>query len=462
MTRVQLTLWFLAAALAVLVACVVPEAVRTIPEGQLYFPTGILYAPGEAEDGGFLFVASSNFDRRYTRGRLTGIDLGGLSCAAADAGPCLPAFPAPVAAAIDIPSLGKIDEKGLASLAGEMDGIPIPAGGPFRILVPSRAEGSPLQVVDTTRERMACQGEGATTDCSVGAISLEANRLTPTGLPRAPSPFSVSISRADGEAYVTSLQPADSPVASNTNLQSFVVKLDALAPAPAVTDESFISLLTSVPTNSVVLGQRYAYASGQQGLALRLIDRRTGKLFNALVESNFNQMDTRGLALGPADESTLYLVSRRPDALLVLAIRNPSSDAPLLSMSHAELLPLGASQVRTIAKRSGGHLALVTCVGTQSYDAVGSAMGSLLIWDAAAGRFVAELSGFGFQPYGLAVQPIGQGARLYVGLFGEGRIAVIDLPDLDRPEDIRLVARLGTSHVCVVNPSASGCTETSP
>lgn len=460
MTRAQVMAPVLAAALA---SCVSPESIRTIPEGQLYFPTGMIYAPGETEEAGFLFVASSNFDRRYTTGRLTGIDLSSLACGAAPAGACVPAFPAPAAPPVDVPGLGTIDEKGLASLAGELDGIKLPLGGPFRILIPSRAEGSFLQVVDTTREQIACTGEGATEDCAEGAISLEANRLSSSGVPRAPAPFSVSIA-PDGDAFVTSLQPADSPAASNTNLQSYAVRLNALN--PAVANANFI-FMGALPTNSVAVGGRYAYLSGQQSQSLRLIDRTTGQVAIPTLawrpaESDFNLIDTRGLALSP-DESSLYLVTRRPDALLVLRVGGPLTSAPALSLAEAELLPLGASQVRVLPKPGGlGNLALVTTIGTQSYDAVGSSQGSLLVWDDAAGAFVAELNGFGFQPYGLALQPIGNGARVYVGLFGEGRIAVVDLPDLNRPEDLRLVARLGTSHACVVNPSARGCTEASP
>ena len=450
MTRSTLTRWLLPAAFAASLACQAPEAARPIPDGELYFPSGMFFArPAAAPaEAGTLFVASSNFDRRYSNGRLTGIDITKLA---------IPAFPAPAGAApVDVSSLGTIDEKDLASLAGELDGIETPTG--FRLIVPSRAEGSLLQLMDTSGERITCLGDPASNDCSVGATSLEANRLTSTGVPRASAPFSVSISKPDGETYLTSLQQVDSPAASGQNPTVYALKLNVFT--PDITNDNFIDL-GLVRSESVRMGHRYAFMTGAQTLALRLIDRGTGKLLNAFVESNVNILDTRGLALA-SDESEVFVLSRNPDALLVMSARGTDTDAPVLSLTHVELLPLGASQVVSLDKPSGGRVVFVTCLGTQSYDATGQAQGSLIVYDSKAGQPVATLTGFGFAPYGLAVQPIGPGARFYVGLFGEGRIAVVDVPNLENPEDIRLVARLGTSHVCTVNPGSRGCTNPSP
>lgn len=469
MTRATLTRWLLPAALAASLACESPQAARPIPDGQIYFPTGMFFAhPAAApETSGALFVASSNFDRRYGNGRITGIDVSSLACGTAAAGACVPAFPAPATAApVDIDSLGTIDEKDLASLAGELDGIETDSG--FRLIVPSRAEGSPLQLMDTSGQQITCLG-GDATDCSVGARSLEYNRLTSTGVPRAPAPFSVSISKLQddpafpdrhrGDTFVTSLQPADSPAASGTNPAVYTVRLNVLD--PQIDDSSFLNL-GLIRSESVRMGRKYAFMTGAQSLELRLIDRDTTKLLNAFVESNVNVLDTRGLDLA-SDESEVFLLSRNPDALLVMSARGTFTDTPVMALTHVELLPLGASQVRALDKGSGGgRVVFVTCLGTQSYDATGQAQGSLVVFDSEAGQPVATLTGFGFSPYGLAVQTIGPGARLYVGLFGEGRIAVVDVPNLQNPEDIRLVARLGASHVCTVNPGSRGCTNPSP
>lgn len=476
MTRATLTRWLPAAAAAASLACQAPPSARPIPDGQIYFPTGMFFAhPAAApETAGSLFVASSNFDRRYTNGRIAGIDVTSLG---------LPAFPAPlVTDPANIPSItslgiNDLNQKEIASLAGEIDGIET-APGVFRLIVPSRAEGSPLQLMDFADGAITCLGDPGSGDCSVGAPSLEYNRLTSTGVPRAPAPFSVSISklpddpafpnRHRGDTFVTSLQPADSPAASATNLAVYTVKLDALD--PNVTNDSFLNL-GLIRTESVRMGSRYVFMTGAQSLELRLIDRDsiqkdpvTGivnyKLFNAQVEANVNTLDTRGLDVS-SDEKEVFVLSRNPDALLAMSARGTDTATPVLSLTHVELLPLGASAVRALDKPSGGRVVFVTCLGTQSYDATGQAQGSLIVFDSEAGQPVATLTGFGFAPYGLAVQTIGQGARLYVGLFGEGRIAVVDVPNLENPEDIRLVARLGTYDVCTINPGSRGCTNPS-
>ena len=469
-----------ALAAAAALACGAPPSLRAMPQGQLYFPTGMFFArpAGAPERSGALFVASSNFDRRYGTGRLSGIDVSALACGVAPAGACVPDFPAPRAAVIDIVSLGGPVEKGLASLAGEMDGIEDPAvPGTFRLVIPSRAEGSPLQIADATGAEIACAGDPSAEDCSAAAFSLEANRLVGAGVPRAPAPFSASIYKGPdvpnttgtgppflvetGDTFVTSLQVADSPAASGQGFRAYAVSLNVLDDE-VVSDDSFLQLGLS-PTESVAMGQRYAFMSGPQSVALRMVDHwsESPRVINSTVEGQFNLLDTRGLALAP-DESQLFLVVRRPDALLALRVRGGLGDFPSLGVIHAQLLPLGASQVRVVDKPSGGHVAFISCVGTQSYDAVGSSQGALVVWDDASAKVVSLLDGFGFQPYGLAIQTIGGGARVYIGLFGEGRIAVVDVPDLDAPDDVRLVARLGTSHVCTVNPSALGCTETTP
>jgi hypothetical protein len=47
------------------------------------------------------------------------------------------------------------------------------------------------------------------------------------------------------------------------------------------------------------------------------------------------------------------------------------------------------------------------------------------------------------RPFGLDVQREGNSARVFASNFGDGRISVIDIPNLDSPQDARLVAYLG-------------------
>ena len=52
----------------------------------------------------------------------------------------------------------------------------------------------------------------------------------------------------------------------------------------------------------------------------------------------------------------------------------------------------------------------------------------------------------------------GNAARVFVSNFGDGRISVIDLPDLGRPQGARLVAHLGPQQLCLTRGATSpGC-----
>ena len=78
-----------------------------------------------------------------------------------------------------------------------------------------------------------------------------------------------------------------------------------------------------------------------------------------------------------------------------------------------------------------------------------SSAGVLVIYDDERGDIVAQVEGVGLQPGSFTVDPRPNGARVYVSNFTDGRVAVIDLPDLDAPQGARVVARLGSSQVCL-------------
>jgi hypothetical protein len=74
------------------------------------------------------------------------------------------------------------------------------------------------------------------------------------------------------------------------------------------------------------------------------------------------------------------------------------------------------------------------------------------------GELVAHVPAVGIQPFGVAVDRRGSGARLYLSNFGDGRVAVVDIPDLARPQDARLVAHLGQSQLCLTRSTqTAGC-----
>jgi hypothetical protein len=408
-------------------------------------------APGVAAgDPGYLYVVSSNFDRRFRSGKVTGIKLADLGLPPIGGGGSEP---------LSLESLGTIDERSVASLSGEMAGVASGPGGQVRLLIPSRAEGSLLQAVDAQRETLSCPF-GDPEDCSVGAPSLVANERTATGKPRAPDPLAVAISQdGEPEAYVTHLALADSPTLSGTNYEGYVVRVNPFD--LTVANESFISIGLGSST-AVAVGRRYAYVTGHLSALLRLVDRRANMegrhvVQNPVLESFFRVADARGVALSssPAGER-IYLLGRRPDTLMVVHVPDPESDLPTLNIVHADLLEtVGASQVKVIERPGRGNLAVISFIGTGAIDARGPSQGALAIYDEDAGQVVVQRSAFGLEPHGLAIQREGQGARIYVGLFGEGRLAVFDMPDVLRPQELKLVAWVGKSQACLTDESGA-------
>jgi len=96
---------------------------------------------------------------------------------------------------------------------------------------------------------------------------------------------------------------------------------------------------------------------------------------------------------------------------------------------------------------------------------VAQGSGSLAIYDEGIGQLVAEVKGLGVQPSQLAVDLRAgtvdgnsvEQARVYVSNFGDGRVAVVDLPDLARPEDARVVAYLGRRQDDVQSQHSNTC-----
>lgn len=435
------------------VACQVQNAPRPHPRGRFYFPTGVVHQAAPSADG-ILFVANSNFDKRFDFGAVTAVRLSNV-----DEGRGLPPIGAPVPAegprSILSLGVGEASQVEIESLAGEMEKFLLPSGA-TRLFVPSRAEGAYLQAIDSVGDELFCQGSGEEggargTTCSLTAPSLTALEKTKEAKPRAPAPIGVGISR-EGDVFVTHAKQADDPPESNKNLEAYVVTLDA--EEPSVTAESFISLGAGAGS-SVAVGQRYAFVSGRYmspaADLVRLVDRtQRGNVLHSRLEFDFLVADARGIALS-ADERRLYLLARSPDLLLVIDLQDPANDAPGLRVVSSVPIGAGPNQVKVIGRSGRGDLLAVTC----------SNSGSVVIYDAEAQAVTAQVFGVGDQPYGIAVDHRGSAARLYVTDFGDGRVAVIDLPDLSRSDDARLVAHLGATQTCYTDEKGEPC-ETVP
>lgn len=474
--------FFVAATLAALVwATGCPSNVLTAPlppSGQFYFPTGLAHVDSDVSPDGVLFVANANFDKRFSSGSVMALNLSRVG---------LPAFGAPVSnmGPVQLPALAA-DDAGIvliSSFAGEMATLDL-GGGRTRLFIPARSEGMKFHAIDADPLSSAgaspvlhCstpEGTGPS-DCATNAPSLAPIQFSQSqiGVPRAPGPFGVAVrvrscaitacpqgSCVDGrcvtrnpagaaeplaDVFVTHLEQADSPLASGLNARGYLVRL--ASQGPTVTEKSFINLGAGA-TNSVVGGSRFVFMSGRglspTGNLLRLVDPETFSsdggtlLYYAGLETSFRAVEARGLALS-SNEGRVYLATRLPDALVVASISDPQSQTPLIEVTRTISLPSGPNEVKVLSRPGRSDLVLISCTGAQA----------VAIYDDDVGDLVGQVNGVGLSPFDIAIDRRGAGARLYVSDFEDGRVAVIDIPDLNRPQDARLVAHLGGQQLCL-------------
>jgi hypothetical protein len=283
----------------------------------------------------------------------------------------------------------------------------------------------------------------------VGA-SLVYNELSPTGVPRADSPMTAGF--GNGIVWVTSGRQSDSPRFSNMTFNDYVVRMPAAD--LHVEDSDFVGLGAG-STQAVATGQRWTYFSGRfpgnivNPPLVRMVDSvffdgGFPVLFPGL-ENDVHIGDARGIAIS-SDESRLFLAGRQvatvgDDLLIIANIVNPTSDAPSVTFSNSVPVPTEPDMVKTISRGPGrADLAVVVSAGA----------GTLSIYDDERKDISVTLDGVGLQPGSFAINRNGPNSvRIYVSAFTNGIVSVVDVPDLDAPETARVVARLGTSQVCL-------------
>lgn len=474
-----------------LAACPAPVARTRQPADRFYGPTGLVHLerPGLAE--GVLVVASSNFDKRYEGGSLMALVLDRVA---------LPPFGAPVpeAGPVQLEAIGVRSEAAVmvSSFTGPAVAWSVDAGLD-RIFVASRSEGMRLHAVDVVASPTEDGGVALRCHTTVGGddrdCASRAESLTPPefefegdGLPRAPSPFAVAIrARACGasaaaggscrpgstcvegvcvddasgerlgDLWITHLALADSPAGSATaetllsNGRAFAVRLESRR--PAVSADAFVELgVGQGATSYVALGARWAYLSGVGRVAsndlLRMVERSDARVvLGSQLKPAYRAGEARGVGLS-ADERRLYLATRAPDALVVADIAGGGTGArPTVQVQRAVALPAGATELLVLPRTGRGDVVAVTS----------SSAGTLALYDDDVGAVVALVTGIGAQPLSIAAQRRGGGARLFVSNFGDGRVAVVDVVDLDRPHEARLVAHLGARQACLGGDAAS-------
>jgi len=451
------------------VACSEAEP-RPPPTDRFVFPSGIHHRPVEGSTNGVLYVSNANFDRCFDQGTVMAVDLDQVGVEG-NRLPSIASATAPAAPVETITQLNVAPESRvfIQSYAGELAFWPRPDAAP-RIFVTARADGDFLHYIDVPEPtRLSCVGS-TSDNCLEGALSLTSLPGQVKDLPRAPAPFGVSVG-AEGDVWVTHLSAADSPARSagtqGSTYESYVVRLAGDSPGISTSDFFPLSLpdLPQGGSNSVISDARYVFVSGRfQGnpsvarrFLLRVLDKTNpSRVIDPGLDLSFAANDARGLALTegatPDSPRRLYMAVRSPDSLLIVNAEGLSTDSPRLTVVGSAPLPNGPTEVRLVKRDSGSDLVLVSC----------SDAGVVAVYDPDVGQVVAQVpvgqvqGTESPQPFGLAVQKQGNAARVFVSNFGDGRISVIDIPDLTSPQQARLVAYLGARQD--VGQSAT-CTE---
>ena len=482
-------------ALLLTAACNQDLKARPPVETRLYYPTGLAFVPPSDLDGGLgrIYVANSNFDRRFDIGWVTAID---LEAVRTPDGRSLPVPGAPIAPPPDggsdegrpVPYTNIATTPDSIVTIADFAGLATVNDAGTTLFIPSRSEGDELAVMDVSLQPdggvpLRCYFSGGK-DCTQDALRLALNN-TPgdLGIPAAPQPYSVTLAPDTDEIYVTHLRPASSPAQSFNNLENYLVTLhqadlDAARASWSadggyiVPDEAF-STIGRGPSNSIVVAPPldggvggFLYISGRAKLVstdpdvlIRVIDRQSNLIAFPQLQLVWASLDARGLQLLRRPQGDrLYLAADNPATLLIVDLVAPNLAylAPSFSLVRAVPLPEGPNDVQLLTRPGHAPLVVVSC----------SVDGSLAFYDDDLGQIAALVPGVGAVPFAIAIDRRTDWARLYVSNFGDGRIAVVDVPLTPQASDgrlaPRLVAHIGTKQFCLVATDDRNCVDNTP
>jgi hypothetical protein len=441
---------FVLTSFVLLAACNPTGFVRPPPSGVFYYPTGLALSGDPASR--VLYVAGSNFDKRYDSGMLTAVRLADLGLPAFNEGVTSPRV------LTDL-KLGDRSERYIDSFAGPIAQFPV--NGKLRLFVPTRSEGDRLVILDATGTSLDCVGvnddEGDDQRCfgvSPSLSEFQNQKLEdfPNGKPSAPAPVGIGIS-LEGDVYVAHQEASVSPPRTSANAEAFLVELKA--GDPVVQTSSYVSIADVADgsfegtSSSVAVGERYVFVNGRGASfaeTVRLIDRTTHAVGFPRVQTSYNILESRGLALSSSG-SRLYVLGRFPDTLLEVAIDGPTTSAPRLTVVRAVPLPEGPTDLMVVPRTGRGDLVFISSPNANR----------IAIYDQDLGKIANEVIGLGEQPFGMTYERIGNGLRLYTTAFGSSQVYVTDFPDVGVPGMARVVAKIGTPLDCTLRRTTEGC-----
>jgi hypothetical protein len=451
-------------------ACAQAPPPNPSPSDRFYFPSSLSFLLPPGSTSGVLYVASSNYDRRYDQGNLIAVDLDNVAAPGSGLDGGLPGpglLGGDVTPAIQFTTLNTdptSDVVQIQSFAGEMLRDPVGYGGRPRLWVATRAEGDLLEGVSTDPSGFGLVCIPAGNNCVFSGISLAVEQQPQggTGQPAAPQPYGLGLSKDDsivpGELWVTHIRPADTPPTSAMDLDNYVVHLDARAALPSVTVPTNFTSIGLGNGNSIAVGESNVWVSGRGQLTLtaldvlmRVVDRYTYTTYFPQLALQFANQEARSFAMR-ADESRLYLVGLIPATLLVVDVTNPFSQYPTLNVVRGVPLPAGPNAIRILERPNRGDILVITCQDD----------GSVAFYDDSIGQLALVVDGVGIAPYDVVVDQRGDLARFFVSNFDDGRVAVIDasLGGPGQQLSARIVATLGQQQGCILATNNASCVGT--
>lgn len=401
-------------AVAVLAACAEADPGTPPPLDQFHYPVSMV----ASADGKVLYVVNSNFDRRYNRGTVFAVDVGGN-------------VDAPLATLV----------KGTASIdsfGGEI------AKFNNQLFVPTR-NGNGLFALDigTDPFELTCHGQAGVSDCEQFRTSLVGE-----GGQQVDDPFGTAIDPINGYLYVTALKRTDG-IAYTAQVKLDLSQITYLSSTAAADDAVFVANgPEAAPEPLIFLTGRYNTTADQP---LRFIQPTSSEPFFAVATSSgFSSTgvtDSRSLEavrdpVNPSANLTRLFMTTRgaatqrdtrgegPDGLVVfnVAIDGPDlvPEPDVLIDTFVSLPRCGASDLLAIDRSTlvppRRPLVAISCTLSNT----------VLLYDDDLGQVVEVVSGIQ-EPYGMASVPLGEGARLFVASFGGGQVDYIDLPALVWP-----------------------------
>ena len=417
------------------------DAVRP-PDNQLYFPTGVAVAPGDA----VMFVANANSDLRYDSGFISVFDLAQID-SVVGAWTASHAIPSGCSQdpdhveTLDCPAAQLLVPNAAARIGNFATdiGVQDTGNGTMRLVVPTRGDPS-ITWLDWNGTALSCSQ-----NTQSFALCDDAHRLTyvhddPSLASLPPEPFGVFADKAGQFAMVTHLTTGavtlvDSPVGHNATIADIASGIFASDPTTGLIGATAVAGRTPGSAGDIV----YVGSRSENRIQMFTVGHPVNNAPPYLIPGNWffldgygtdagNSTDTRGMAFS-AGGDRLYIINRNPPSLQLYDTSLGTDGFPKNMLIAATDLCHDASTV-SVMDAGDGERAYVTCFDD----------GQVYVIDPRGMSMLADAIPVGRGPYSVASSAARK--KVYVSNFLENTVAVIDESPTSATRD-RVVLRIG-------------------